>query len=156
MSDDIGANPCRRMFARLFVCGFPQRGEGFERKFRVDDHQPGVTRQADHAIGAGIVGERILKFEGRGGQAVFDDGFEAALAEGAARLLSGKNILEADDFLGQRGDPCLRRIDHRESFIQFGEMFAGGFSRGFKTRARLPRPDRVEPVSNEPREIGLT
>ena len=152
---DIGANPCRRMFARLFARGFPQRREGFERKFRVDDHQPGVTRQADHAIGAGIVGERVLKFEGRGGQAVFDDSFEAALAEGAARLLVGKNILEADDFLGQRGDPCLRRVDYREPFVQFGQMFAGGFAGGFETGAD-PRPDRVEPIGNEPREIGLT
>ena len=131
-----------------------ERREGFERKFRVDDHEPWVARQADDAIGAGVVGERILKLEGRGGQAVPDDRFEAALAEGAARLLVGENVLEADDFLGQRGDPGLRRIDHRQPFVQFGEMLARGLARRFETGAD-PRSDRVEPLGNEPREIGL-
>ena len=95
-----------------------------------------------------------MKLERRGGQAVPNDRFEASLAEGAARLFVGENVLEADDFLGQRGDPCLRRIDHRKPFVQFGEMLARGSSRRFKTGAD-PCSDRVEPLGNEPREIGL-
>ena len=50
----IGANPRRRLFARLLARGSPQRREGFERKFRVDDEDPRIARQANDAIGAGI------------------------------------------------------------------------------------------------------
>src|SRR5207253_1054487 len=140
---DIDTNPCRRVSARILARGLPESREGFERKFRIDDHQPRVARQADYAIGAGVVGERVLKFESSSGQAVPDDGFEAPLAEGAARLLVGENVLEADDFLGERGDPGLRRVDHREPLVQLGEMFAGGPAGYFETGAD-PRPDRVE------------
>ena len=95
-----------------------------------------------------------MKLERRGGQAIPNDGFEAALAEGAARLFVSKNVLEADDFLGQRGDPCLRRIDHRQPLVQLGQMVASGFSRGFKASAD-PYSNRVEAVGDEPREIDL-
>jgi hypothetical protein len=95
-----------------------------------------------------------LKREGGAGQTIPNDRFEPALAEGAPRLLIGKNVLEANDLLCERRHPCLRCIDHRQSFIQSRELFAGCPSRGLEPRSD-PCSDRIEALGDKPRKVGL-
>ena len=90
--------------------------------------------------------ERVLELVSRWRQPVLDDRFHAALAEGAARLLVGEDVFQADDLLRQPGQLRLRRVDNGEPLVQFGEVIAG--------RARLAlqpladaRPDRIEPLT---------
>ena len=50
-------------------------------------------------------------------QAVLDDGLHAQLAEGAALLLVGEDVLQGDDARGQLGDVALGGVDHGEPLI---------------------------------------
>ena len=64
------------------------------------------------------------------GQAVLDDGFHAHLAEGAARLLVGQDLLQADHVGGELGQVLLCRVDDGEPLMQLGDG-VGGLARGF-------------------------
>ena len=90
----------------------------------------------------------------RPGQRVADDRFHPALAEGAARLLVGEDILEPDDFLGEPGKTRLRRIDHRQPLVELEEVLVGRPARLFEPLADA-RADRIEPLRHEPRQVRL-
>ncbi len=143
-----------RRLARLLGARLVEQREGFERELGVDREHAGVARQADDAIGARIVGERGLELVGAGGQAVAHDRLHPPLAEGAARLLVGENVLQRDDFLGHAGDARLRGVDDGEPFVELAEVGAGGLRVAFEPGAE-PRADVVEALRHHPRHVRL-
>ena len=52
------------------------------------------------------------------GQTILDDGLHANLAEGAARLLIGQDLLQADHIAGKFGQILLGRIDDRKALVE--------------------------------------
>ena len=120
-----------------------ERGEAFERKLGVDREQAAVAGQADDAIGAGAVRQRELELVGAGGQAVAHDRLHPPLAEGAARLLVGENVLQRHDFARHLGQARLRRVDHREALVELAEVLARVAPRpDTRARCRASRPCR--------------
>ena len=73
------------------------------------------------AVGPLAVRERRLEGVGALGQAVLDDGLHAHLAEGAARLLVGEDLLKRDHVGGKLGQVLLRRVDHGEPLVELGD-----------------------------------
>jgi hypothetical protein len=83
-----------------------------------------------------------------------DDGLEPALAESSARLLVGEDFLEADDLLREAGEARLRGVDHRQPFVEFGELLAGAFARSRDALADAGA-DLIQPLGDEAGEIAL-
>ena len=113
-----------------------------------------LVGQKDHAVRPRAVGERELELVAALGQAVLDDRFHARLTEGAAHLLVGEHVAQRGDLLRQVGDVLLRAVDDREPLVQLLQALdrlLGG------VRHRLADPARhgVEPLVDEPRELGL-
>ena len=134
--------------------GGAEGGEGLQREFRVHHHEPVVAGQADDAIGPVAVGEHMLEGEGVGGEIVPHDGLHAALAEGAARLLVGENLLQPQHLLRKAGQPLLGPVDHCETLAQFRQMVGGGTGALLQPLPH-PRAHGVEPVGHDAGEIGL-
>ena len=126
MLADVGAHALNGRLARLLAARLVEQREGFEREFGVDREHSGVARQANDAIGPRLVGERELELVGADGQAVAHDRLHPPLAEGAARLLVGQNVLQRNDFLGHAGHARLRGVDDGEPFVELVEVRAGG------------------------------
>ena len=103
-----------------------------------------VVRHVDAAIRPRIVRQRELEFIGALRQPVGDDGFHAALAEGAAALLVVEHLLQRRHGRGQIGDVLLRRVDHRQPRMQLLQMVGGVLGRGLHRLADVLR-HRVEP-----------
>ena len=119
-------------------------GERLERELGVHRQQPRIARQADDAIGPGAVGERELEVVSPRRQAVAHDRLHAPLAEGAARLLVGENVLQRHHFARHVGQARLRRVDHRETFIEPAETLAGRLRLGVRApRRAAPRHYRA-------------
>ena len=152
MAGDVGAHALTGGAARL-AAGLAEGGKAFERELGVDDQRPVVAGQVDDAVGPGAVGERGLESEGALGQRVAHDGFHAALAEGAARLLVGQHVLQGEHLAGEVGEVLLRGVDDGEALVQLGEMVDRVPGR------REPMPDpalqAVQPLGEQAHEIGL-
>ena len=96
MAPDIDAHAPRRVLLLLRRARHAERLEAFQRKLGVDHHAGLGVRHMQQAVGTLAVGERGLEGEGALWQAVLDDGLHAHLTEGAARLLVGEDLLQAD------------------------------------------------------------
>ena len=70
------------------------------------------------AVGPLAVRQRRLEAVGALGQAVLDDGLHAHLAEGAARLLVGEDLLQRDHLGGKLGQVPLRRVDDGQPLVK--------------------------------------
>ncbi len=101
-----------------------QGRKGLQREFCVDREQARVARQADDAVGPGAVRERELEVVGARRQAVAHDRLHPPLAEGAARLLVGENVLQRHDLARHFGEPRLGGVDHRQPLVELAEVFA--------------------------------
>ena len=95
MAADIDAHPPRRFLLVLIAPRDAKRLEAFQRKLGVDHHGSRAVGHMQQAVRPLAVGERRLERVGALGQAVLDDGLHAHLAERAARLLVGKDLLQA-------------------------------------------------------------
>ncbi len=62
---------------------------------------------------------------------------------------------EHEYFLGQSSEARLRRIDHRQTLIQFGETFIGGAALRFEPLAD-PSADGIKTLRHESGEIRMT
>ena len=100
-----------------------------------------------------LVGERGLELVGAGGQAVAHDRLHPPLAEGAARLLVGEDVLQRDDFLGHAGDARLRGVDDGQPLVELAEIVAGGLRVAFEPGAE-PRADVVEALRHHARDVA--
>ena len=94
-----------------------------------------------------------LELVGADGQAVAHDRLHPPLAEGAARLLVGENVLQRNDFLGHAGHARLRGVDHREPLVELVEVGAGRLRMAFEPGAE-PRADVVEPLRPSPASMS--
>ncbi len=103
---------------------FSCRGDGFERKFRVDQQRP-LVGQKHRAVGPTAVRQRELELVTVLRQAVLDDDLHPRLPEGAALLLVGEHILQRGDLRGEIGDVLLRAVDHHEPLVELGEAVDG-------------------------------
>ncbi len=72
----------------------------------------------DQAVGAQAVADRGLEFVGVRGQHGLDEVAQLHLAERAARLLVGEDVLQADHLRRQRGDVALRLVDDGQPLAQ--------------------------------------
>ena len=97
----------------------------FERKFRIDGHQPRRFRQPQHAVNARAGRKRILHLERGIRQHIAHQRFELHFAESAARSLVAEQLLQADHAAGQRFDLLLRLVDCRETRHDVGESLVG-------------------------------
>ena len=102
-----------------------QRVIALERELGVDHDRPRRVGQLDQAVGALAVGERRLEFIGRGRQDVAYQVLELDLAEGAARLLVGQDVLQADDLAGQLGEVLLGGVDDGEPRLDVADRLLG-------------------------------
>ena len=66
-----------------------------------------------------------LEFVGRGRQGVLHQVVQLHLAEGAARLLVGQHLLQADDLGRELADLLLRLVDADQPLAQVGDDLAG-------------------------------
>ncbi len=150
----IAAEVLRGELRRVRRSGVADRIVGLQRKLRIDDKRGLAVRHAHEAIGSRPVGQRRLKLVGAHGQAIGNDRFHARLAEGATRLLVGKDRLQADDILGERLDIVLRRIDDGETLLKAAQVFMrrlGLFGHG----VAQPMRHAVEPVADRLVELSL-
>jgi hypothetical protein len=81
-----------------------------------------VKPSSDHAIRPLAIGERRLELVGGGRQRVAHDRLHAALAEGAARLLVGEDVLERQHLARETGQVLLRRVDHGEALVELRQV----------------------------------
>ena len=153
MLADVGAQALRGEFALVVALGVAIGGDGFERKFGVDDQGP-VVRQKHAAIGPGAVRQRVLEGVGALGQAVLNDDFHARLAEGAARLLVGEHALQRGHLGGELGDVLLRVVDHREPLVELLQVL-GRVQLGLFQRIAEPVRDRIEPLIDRVLQLRL-
>ena len=154
MLADVGAHARMCASSRLVVARRAIGREPFEGKFRVDRERARIARQADDAIRTGAVRERELEVVAAGRQAVAHDRLHPALAEGAARLLVGENVLQRHHLARHLGQARLRRVDHRQPLIEPAERFARRLRLAFEPGAE-PGADGIEPVGDDPGEVGL-
>ncbi len=87
-------------------------------------------------------------------QTVGNDCLHPRLAECAARLLVGKDRLQLHYLSGQRLNIVLRRVDDRQTLLQFGKVLmrrAGLFSHGLADAVR----HAVEPFADRLVEFRL-
>ncbi len=87
-------------------------------------------------------------------QPVGDDRLHAALAERAARLLVGQDLLELHDLARQRLDVGLRRVDHRQPLLQLRQVFVGRL-RLLGDRMAEPRAHPIKPFADRFRQFRL-
>ena len=80
-----------------------------------------------------------------GRQPVAHDRFHARLAEGAARLLVGEDVLQLDHLARQVGDGALRLVDHRQPLAELGQALMRP-ARGLAHRLADAVAEAVEPV----------
>jgi hypothetical protein len=85
----------------------------------------GGLGQAQHAVGAGAVGQGILEVEGLGRQGVAHQGLQLHLAEGAAGALVAQQLLQADHVGGEIADLLLGLVDGGEAGHHAGEGLVG-------------------------------
>ena len=84
------------------------------------------TGQTDEAVGPLAVRERRLEAVGVARQGVLDDGFHAQLAEGAALLLVGQDVLQRDDARRKLGDVALGACrSRRDAHCSLRQIFRG-------------------------------
>ena len=107
------------------------------------------------AVGPLAVGKRGLEGEGAFRQPVLDDGLHAHLAEGAARLLVGEDLLKGDHVAGEVGEVLLRRVDHGEPLMQLGDG-VGGLARRLGQVRADPMGHAVEPLVDGAGELAVT
>ncbi len=89
------------------------------------DHEPArVAGQVHEAVRPGAVRERRLEGVGARRQPVADDRLHPALAVGAAGLLVGEDLAQADDLAGEVREVPLRGVDHGETLVELGEVLA--------------------------------
>ncbi len=100
------------------ILGGEQRAIGFQRELGVDHDRARRVRQPQQAVGATPVAERRLEEIGGLRQRALHQILELQLAEGAARLLVGKNVLQPHHLAREVGEVLLRRIDHGEPLGQ--------------------------------------
>ena len=143
MLSDIGAHARFRDAPLCIVGGCRQRGEAFQRKFGIDDDDGLRSRKLDRAIGPRAVGQRGLKFIDADRERIGDDGFHAALAEGAARLLVGQHLLQRNDMSRQRGDVLLRFVDDGQPRLDAAQRLGGLVGVLFERTSQLLR-QRIE------------
>ena len=104
--------------------------------------------------GRALLRQRRLELVGADRQAVADDRLHPPLAEGAARLLVGEDVLQRHDLFGHADHARLRGVDHRQPLVELAEVGAGRLGVAFEPGAE-PRADIVEPLRHDAREIGL-
>jgi hypothetical protein len=92
----------------------------FQRELGIDDEAGRFVGEGDHAIRPVAVRERCLELVAADRQAVLDDGFHPGLAEHAARLLVGEDMLQSHHLAGQFGDVALGRVDDGETLVEPG------------------------------------
>ncbi|ODS01646.1 hypothetical protein AUC69_05070 [Methyloceanibacter superfactus] len=109
----------------------------------------------EQAVRALAVGERRLECIGALGQSVLDDRLHAHLAEGAARLLVGQDLLKADHVAGEVRQILLRRVDHRQPLVELGDGFMRLARRVVEVGAHLVG-HAVEPLVDGPRQLAVT
>ena len=126
---------------------------GFKGKLGVYDNRTLIGHE-NHAVGAGIVRQRVLKREQILGQAVGNNHFHARLAEGAACLLVAEHIAQGGDLPRQVGEVLLGMVDHGDALMQALEALhglAGGLVHGVAESHR----DRIEPLRHHAGELRL-
>src|SRR6202042_1690949 len=73
----------------------------------------------------------------------------------ATRLLVGENVLERHHFASHFAHARLRRVDDGETLVELAQTFARRLRMTFEPGAEA-RPDRIEPVGDDPREARLS
>ena len=101
-----------------------QRAIALERELGVDGDRARRVGQLQQAIDAHAGGQRRLEFVGRGRQRVLHQVVELDLAEGAARLLVGQDLLQAHDLGRELADLLLRLVDADQPLAQVGDDLA--------------------------------
>ena len=104
----------------------PQQAVAFQRELGVDGDRARRVGQLQQAVGAHAGREGHLEVVGRGRQGALDQVVELDLAEGAARLLVGQDLLQADDLGRELADLLLRLVDADQPLAQVGDDLAGG------------------------------
>ena len=126
---DVGPDALHRRLALIVGRAVAPRRHRLERKFGVDDEMARL-RHEDHAVRPRLVGQRELEFVGALGQEIGDDRLELALAERAARLLVGEDIVERADMRShlarKLGDVLLRAVYNGEPCMQVLQGLRGG------------------------------
>ena len=105
-----------RLFARRAQCRV-----ALQRELGIDRDRPRRVGQLEQAVDALAVAQRHLEGVGRRRQDRLDDVAQLDLAEGAARLLVGQDVLQADHLGRQLGDVLLRLVDHRQALAQVAQ-----------------------------------
>ena len=151
---DVIAQLADGSLALLRAARFADGLEGLEGELGVHHHLEIAVGHADEAIGPGAVGQGGLIVIGAGGQGVGDDGLHARLAEGAARLLVGENVLKGDHLAGEAGDVGLGLIDDGQPLGQFLQMPGGALGLFAQSRADAGG-DIVQPLGEHARDMGV-
>ena len=86
------------------------------------------------------VRERELEVVGARRQAVAHDRLHPPLAEGAAGLLVGENVLERHHLAGHFAQARLRGVDDREPLVELARGFRPSSAPGRRARRRAARP----------------
>ena len=122
--------------ARVVVPGFAQRLVALERELRVDGDGARRVRERQQAVGTAAVGKRRLQAVGRRRQDLAHQIGELELAEGAARLLVGEDVLKAHHLAGERHDVLLRLVDRGESPFEARHRLQRAIGGGFEAGAQ--------------------
>ena len=102
-----------------------QGAVAFERELGVDGDRARRVGQMQQAVDTRAGGKRGLEFIGLGRQGVLHQVVQLDLAEGAARLLVGQHLLQADDLGREIADLLLRLVDAHQPLAQVGDDLAG-------------------------------
>ena len=133
---------------RLFLLRRLRRADRvppLQRELGVDHQARAAVGEEDQAVRPVAVGKRRLELVARGRQPVAHDRFHARLAEGAALLLVGEDVLQLDHLGGEVGDRPLRLVDHRQPLAELGQALVGA-ARRLAHRLADPVAEAVEPV----------
>ena len=106
------------------------------------------------AVGPLAVGERRLERIGALRQPILNDRLHAHLAERAARLLIGEDLLQAHHVARELGQVLLRGVDDRQSFVELRDRLVRLARRLVEIGADL-MGHAVEPLIDRPRQLAV-
>ena len=115
----------RRSAARVARRDGAQRAVALERELGVDGDRARRVGQLQQAVDARAGRQRRLECVGRRRQRVLHQVVQLHLAEGAARLLVGQDLLQAHHLGREIADLLLRLVDADQPLAQVGDDLAG-------------------------------
>ena len=134
-----------RLHRRRLVLGLPQRPITLQRELRVQRDRPRRIGQQQQAIHPLAAIHRRLEAIGRRRQRALHQILHLDLAEGAARLLVGQDVLQPHNLGRQFRDILLRRVDHGQPLPQIGQRL-GRLRRLLLQLVTYPLAQRRQPL----------